>query len=152
MQRVSYDLITSLLLIAVASLALWETNGLSEMSYVFPRAVGIVFLTLSIVYFISSLIKSTDKKIFADINKKKALFMCLGMVGYAVLIALVGFLISSIVYISCFTWYLQIDVEGKTNKLKWIHSGISGAGVSLFFFGLFRYVFLVPLPSGVLFG
>jgi len=70
MQRVSYDQISSILLVVVAIIALWKTRGLSEMSYIFPRTIGIILLMLSIIYLIFSYLRRENKKLFHNIDKK----------------------------------------------------------------------------------
>lgn len=150
MQKVNYNTISSFILIGVAGTAIWQTRGLSEMSYVFPRTIGIILLLLSIVYLIKSFIKPDQRKLFAGIDKRKVAVMSLGMVGYVILIGIFGFLIASILFIGTLTWYLQRDIREKNSKAKIVHASISAIGVSVFFFVLFRYVFLVPLPSGLL--
>ncbi|MBB6453670.1 heme O synthase-like polyprenyltransferase [Salirhabdus euzebyi] len=152
MQRVNHDIVSSIIFIFVAAFALWETRGLSEMSYVFPRTAGIILLVCSIIFFIKSIIKKEDKKAFDDINKRKVMVMSLGMIGYLIVIGLVGFLIASIIYIWAFCFYLQRDEKEKSNKSKMLHAGITAFGVSIFFFVLFKFVFAVPLPPGIFFG
>ncbi|VEF47408.1 Uncharacterised protein [Bacillus freudenreichii] len=53
------DLITSLTLLAISFITLWKTSGLSEMSSVFPRTIGILLLLLSLIYLIVTLVKKT---------------------------------------------------------------------------------------------
>ncbi|QKY70411.1 tripartite tricarboxylate transporter TctB family protein [Lentibacillus sp. CBA3610] len=152
MQRINYNTVSSVILIIVACIAIWETRGLSEMSYVFPRTIGIILLILSIGYLIKSLIKPTDTKLLSGIDKRKVFVMSLGMIGYVVLISLFGFLIASLLFIGTLTWYLQRDNQEKSSKAKIVHAVISSVSVSIVFFVLFRYVFLVPLPAGILLG
>ncbi|SFA99339.1 Tripartite tricarboxylate transporter TctB family protein [Lentibacillus halodurans] len=152
MQKVNYNTISSVILIIVACLAIWETKGLSEMSYVFPRTIGLILLILSIAYYIKSMIKSSSSKLFEGINKRKVVIMSLSMIGYVILISLFGFLMASMLFIGWMTWYLQQHNTDKSNKAKIVHASISSISISIFFFVLFRYVFVVPLPSGLLFG
>lgn len=152
MQRVNYNTLSSIILMVVAGIAIWETRGLSEMSYVFPRTIGIILLILSMGYLIKSLIKPAQSKLFEGIDKGKVFVMSLSMIGYVVLIILLGFLIASLLFIGSLTWYLQQDNEEKSSQARIVHASISSIGVSVFFFVLFRYVFLVPLPSGILLG
>ncbi|WP_167751465.1 tripartite tricarboxylate transporter TctB family protein [Lentibacillus salicampi] len=152
MQKVNYNTISSVILIIVAGIAIWETRGLSEMSYVFPRTIEIILLILSIAYCLKSFIRPTTNSLFEGIDKRKVLVMSLAMIGYVILISLLGFLIASIIFLGSLTWYLQRDNHEKSSKTKIVHVSISAVGVSVFFFVLFRYVFLVPLPSGLLLG
>jgi phosphoglycerol transferase MdoB-like AlkP superfamily enzyme len=133
----------------VSAIALWETRGLTKVSYAFPRTIAAILLMLSLVYFILSLRRrSNHKGLFPDIEKKKAVAMGIGMIGYTVAIGIFGFLISSMIYIGLFTWYLQKDVD-KSNKMKVIHATACSIVFGLSFFLLFKYVFLVPLPTGL---
>lgn len=150
MQKMHYNTVLAIILIIVAGIALWGTRGLSEMSYIFPRTIGILLLILSIAYLIVSIVKHEDKKLFEDIDKRKVAVMSLAMIGYVIIISLFGFLIASILFIGPLTWYLQKDDQEKSSKAKIFHAGLSSIVVSVGFFVLFRYVFLVPLPSGML--
>ncbi|MET3699432.1 tripartite tricarboxylate transporter TctB family protein [Bacillus oleivorans] len=151
-QRVVHDVVSSVILIIIAVIALWETRGLTEMSYVFPRTVGAILLVLSIAYFILSLKKREEKKLFQDLDGKKVMVMSLSMIGYCILIGLVGFFAASLLYIGYISWWLQKGEEEKSNKRKLIHASLASVVVTVSFFILFQYIFLVPLPIGVLFG
>ncbi|WP_010531645.1 tripartite tricarboxylate transporter TctB family protein [Lentibacillus jeotgali] len=152
MQRVNYNTISAFILVIVAGIAIWETRDLSEMSYIFPRTIGIILLLLSIAYLINSLIKPKHNKLLEGIDKRKVAVMSAGMISYVILIGLVGFLIASMMFIGFLTWYLQRDNQGKSGRAKIADAAIGSISVSVLFFVLFRYVFLVPLPTGLLFG
>jgi len=149
MQRVSYDQISSILLVVVAIIALWKTRGLSEMSYIFPRTIGIILLMLSIIYLIFSYLRRENKKLFHNIDKSMVVIMGLGMIGYFVLIVICGFLIASILYIGAITLYLQKEEKHKTFNKKLMHASIFSFSISIVFYLLFKNVFLIQLPTGM---
>jgi len=147
--RIDYNKISSLLLIFVASIALWKTRGLSEMSYVFPRAIGAILLTLSIIYFVTSLLRKPDDSLFGTIDKIQVMMMSLSMIGYLFLIVTIGFLIASIIYTGATALYLQKNVQTKTSKQKLTHASIFALSISVVFYFLFKNVFLIQLPTGL---
>src|SRR5699024_12339108 len=51
------DVLSSITLIVISVIALWQTIGLTKMSYVFPRSIAIILLFLSSIYLINSIIK-----------------------------------------------------------------------------------------------
>ncbi|GGB54528.1 hypothetical protein GCM10011409_35170 [Lentibacillus populi] len=150
MQKVNYDIVTSIIFIIISIITILETRGLSKISYIFPRTIGVIFLLLSFMYLILSIIKRDNKKLFGNIDKQKVLIMSIGMIGYFISISLFGFLIASILYIGLITWYLQKDQKEKSHKSKILRAVLCSIIVSVSFFILFQYVFLVPLPTGLL--
>jgi|SRR5699024_6266546 len=147
------DVLSSITLIVISVIALWQTIGLTKMSYVFPRSIAIILLFLSSIYLINSIIKiirNNETSFFDGIKVKEVLIMGIGMIGYIFSIIFFGFLISSVLYMTFVTWYLQKETK-KSMKLRIAHSFVSSLLFSLFFFFLFKNVFLVPLPEGVLF-
>ena len=147
-RNITYDLSFALFLVLLSLAAIWKTKGLNEMSYLFPRTVGLVLLCLSMIYLAAVFVKNGDRKLFEHIHKRQLLVISLGMIGYVALIGLLVFLPASIIYLSSFTWYLMMGEE-KPGNIKVFYSAWSAMAVSVFFFVLFRYIFNVPLPMGI---
>lgn len=150
MQRISSDSYTALILFAIACIALWNTRDLNNMSATFPRTVGFILLGLSAVYFVTSILRPNKAKLFAEVDKRRVVSMVLGMVVYVGLMWIAGFLPASVAFIAFFVWFLQGRGKSQTSKL--IRAGMFSILVGSSFYLLFRFVFLVPLPNGVLFG
>ncbi|RST76280.1 tripartite tricarboxylate transporter TctB family protein [Siminovitchia acidinfaciens] len=143
------DLITSLTLLAISFITLWKTSGLSEMSSVFPRTIGILLLLLSLIYLIVTLVKKTSESYFKSTNRRKVILISLGMAGYVVFISLIGFLLASIVYLSSVMWLLQKEETTQRGLSILLKSVLFSILFSTAFYLLFRYVFIVPLPEGL---
>lgn len=150
MRRLTYDVYMALLFLALAGVVFWETSRLNPMSAVFPRTIGYILLVLSSYYFIQSIWKNRTKAAFADIDRRRVASMCLFLIAYVWLIWLVGFLLASMLFIFTVVWYLQEkDVHFR---IKLYRALICSLSISIGFYALFRYVFIVPLPTGYLFG
>lgn len=150
MKRMSKDVIIAIVLLFISGVVLWETKDLNKMSADFPKTIGYILLLLSIYYLIVSLMKPNFEKVFASINKTRIAFMCLGMVIYAFFIWLIGFLLASLLFMSFFVWYLQGPQDNQKRRV--LLAGISSLIVISGFYSLFKYVFAVPLPVGLIFG
>jgi hypothetical protein len=150
MLRICKDSYVAVALILLSLVALWGTRELNEMSAVFPKTVGIILLVLSIVYLIKSIKKPDYNKVFGSIDKGRVVPMLLGMVIYVALIWAVGFFLASLFFISFFVWFLQEPGNNRMHRLT--RSGLYSIGMVLVFYLVFRYVFLVPLPEGIIFG
>ncbi|RST60285.1 tripartite tricarboxylate transporter TctB family protein [Siminovitchia terrae] len=144
------DLISSFLLLFISLVGLWETRGLSEMSYIFPRTVCIILFLLSFIYFIKSLFKKEAADYFINVRKRKVIQVASGMVCYFILISFIGFLPASIIYLAASIWILPKEGNTKSRRLLLFQALFISIVFSTTFYVLFRYVFNVPLPEGLL--
>lgn len=149
MRKLTNDMYIAFILIIISGVVLWETSGLNKMSAVFPRTIGYILLVLSIIYMITSIMKPTYEKAFEGIDRKKVAVMSLGILLYAVLIWIFGFLIASLCYIFSFVWYLQGDLSVPKKRL--MRAVVASIGVTIVFFIIFKFLLNVPLPLGLLF-
>jgi hypothetical protein len=139
----------ALIVIVVSLIALWNTWDLDPMSGIFPKVSALLLLLLGIIYLITSFFKKAEHRAFEGVDKKIVLIMSAGIAGYVFLIWLIGFLIASLIFIGGFVWYLQ---GSKVNwKASLLRAGLSSVVVSVGFYLLFKGVFNVPLPNGLLF-
>ncbi|MFD1705548.1 tripartite tricarboxylate transporter TctB family protein [Siminovitchia sediminis] len=148
-QKSKIDLLSSCLLLLLASIILWETRGLSEVSYIFPRTVGIILLLLSSVYFVKSLVSKDTRQYFTHMDRRKIILIALSMAGYVLFIVIAGFWPASILYITVTAWYLQRDEPLKSRRRVFTQSLSVAFIFSTAFYLLFRYVFFVPLPVSI---
>ncbi|PTM59493.1 tripartite tricarboxylate transporter TctB family protein [Desmospora activa] len=150
MRGINSDGITAILLMLVASIALWHTRELNEMSAAFPRTVGWILVGLSIVYFSKSFWRPRGEKRFAAVDRRRVIIATVGIVFYGALIGLIGFLWASLLYLTFFACFLQ--KRELQLRLRLMRAVVFAFAVGGSFYLLFRYVFVVPLPNGVLFG
>lgn len=133
----------------ISIIALVKTEGLSQMSALFPQIIASILLGCSVIYLIVSLIKPTHDKAFEGLNGKRIITFLAGLCLYVLLIWIVGFLISSILMLGFFIWFLQGDKFSTRRRV--IFAGGCSIGITVVFYVLFKVVFLVPLPPGLFF-
>lgn len=149
MRRLTYDVYIALILLCVSGIVFRETSRLNPMSAVFPRTIGYILFVLSIYYLVQSIWKASHEPIFAGVDRRRVAIMCAFLIGYTGLIWLIGFLIASILFIFVVVWYLQ--EKNVSFKLKLYRAASCSLLISIGFYSLFKYVFIVPLPTGLLF-
>lgn len=150
MKRINHDTYAAVAFLAIACFALWETRDLNDMSAMFPRTIGFILLGLSAVYFAASVFNPGKDELFTSVDRRRAVSMGLGMIAYVVFMWFAGFLLASLCFIAFFVWLLQGRTERRLRRVMRasFFSLLVGGG----FYLLFRFVFLVPLPEGLLFG
>ncbi|RSL33526.1 tripartite tricarboxylate transporter TctB family protein [Salibacterium salarium] len=142
----SKDTGTALFFLVISLGGLWKTAEMNMMSAVFPILTLSLMLILSIVFLVTSILKGQEEE-GSNILTKESVVTGTSLIVYVFLIWFVGFLIASLLFIGGMTWYLQEPSLRKKTKL--IRAAGSSLMVTLFFFVLFRYVFLVQLPPGI---
>lgn len=150
MRRITSDTYAAVIICTLACVALWQTAGLNEMSATFPRTIGVIMLSLGVIYFVMSVLRPGRKQPFAQIDKSRVIPLVLGMAVYVLLIWAVGFLPASLTFIAFFVWLLQGKARSRGKRM--MRAFIFSLVVGISFYVLFHYVFLVPLPKGLLFG
>jgi len=150
MVKLNTERISSILLIIVCLSTYPSINKLGELSSTFPYAVVTGLLILSIILLVKSFVKVEKECIFADKHQLVSIILFfLGFVVYISFIWLIGFLLSSVIYLPLCSWLLKINRQGKQAILSSLLIGLS---VCLVFFVVFHYLFFVPFPMGVIFG
>lgn len=150
MSKITNDSYVAIVVILISLITLWQTRGLNQMSAIFPQIAGVVLLVLGVTYLLTSFRKTDSKKPFAAIETKKVISMFIGMSAYVFLIWPFGFLLTSFAFIAFFVWFLQGAEHFWRRRL--LRAGVSSVIVSFGFYFLFKYIFLVPLPTGIVFG
>ncbi|MFZ4451256.1 tripartite tricarboxylate transporter TctB family protein [Salibacterium aidingense] len=126
---------------------LWSARTFNTMSAVFPILILGLLLLFSIVYLMVSLFKAgQQEEETSKIFSREALMTSLGLLGYILLIWLIGFLLASLLFLGIMTWYLQGGYVSGRKRL--VNAAGSSIAVTVVFFLLFRYIFLVQLPTG----
>ncbi|CAM4398425.1 tripartite tricarboxylate transporter TctB family protein [Paenibacillus tarimensis] len=150
MRLLNKDVLSAIVLLAVSAVVYLETAGLNEMSAVFPRSIGLLLGVLSVIYLVFSLLKPSASGLWEGTNKGRLAAAAAGIAAYAGLIWLSGFLIASILMM--FSFISLLGGRESRRPLRLLQAGAIAILVSGFFFVLFKYVFIVPLPVGILFG
>jgi len=147
--RVGKEPFLALLVLTLGLLALWETRELNEMSAMFPQAVGGILIGLGLFYLLYSLFRPVSGKGGGGtaIGRRRVLLMTTAMVGYVLFIGVIGFLPATLVFTGFSTWILQGREIASLPRIR--RAILFMLVVSVGFFLLFRYVFLVPFPTGI---
>lgn len=140
------------LFIIIALVALWDTTHMLDSdSYVFPRAIAIAIIILSILLIGRTLLNLTganDEEHTPGASTIRRVALIAGMLISCVMMPYLGFLISGII---TFLLLMMISMYDEwTVKLKIIYPLVALSLVAGFYL-LFSNLLLVPLPVGILF-
>ncbi|MCH9806279.1 MAG: tripartite tricarboxylate transporter TctB family protein [Alphaproteobacteria bacterium] len=144
--------IMAALFVAIGALVIWDTTTYTDAdSYVFPRTIASVMIGLSVLLAIQWLLGWTkgDDVETSTIAKSipRRIGLVLAMIGAALLMPLLGFLISGIL---AFTAIMFAAMYDPWTPYRAIVYPIAGATIVVGFYLLFSRVLQVPLPEGTL--
>ncbi len=136
--------------LAIVAVVFWDSTSYTDAdSYVFPRAVATVMAGLSILSIVRWLIApATERVSFHGANWRRTGLVAT-MLGAALLMPWLGFLVSALLAYSVILWLAMYDPWTPKRVFTYL---LSGAVVVVGFYLLFARVLQVPLPGGALFG
>ena len=109
---------------------------------IIPTICIVLMLVFSIVLIVESLVLKKEKIMEFDWSKEKpAIILILAMCVYVALIIAIGYILASII-VFCFVQFYC----GERKPVMYIYTVV--AGILIYF--LFKNVFLINLPSGLL--
>lgn len=123
----------------------FEYNGLSEIGAGFwPRVLGVLMILLSAAYAVETLCDKEEPVVidFKSEGLRRVYGMCGILLGFAVLIKVLGFFCGAAFFIPSCMW-----VFGERNKKKVF---VITAGVVLFVYVVFVALLQIGLPRGFL--
>jgi len=141
------DTLTAIVILLVSAIVWWGTGDLSAEGAVFPRAIDIVLIILGVILLIRGLIKRDKTNPFAGVSPSRLLIMMVALAIYVILIPFLGFILSSVLFLTFASLYYG---EGKLKALSILKQLLLAAAISIGFYAIFHYGFLVPLPTGSL--
>ncbi|HBV97482.1 MAG: hypothetical protein JL50_08085 [Peptococcaceae bacterium BICA1-7] len=141
--------ISSFAFLIIAAAAWYMTGDLSKMGSFFPRVIAVMMGIFAIIQIAVSLLQKKKEEPFSGIDAKRVISMVLGISLYVALIMLIGFILSGILFLAFFFWYLE---RGGDKSPSMARSLILAVLITGAFYSVFHYIFLVPLPVGMLFG
>lgn len=134
------------LLIAVAS---WHLAGdYTEMGGFFPKVIAVLLGLFSALQLVVCVIQKKKEQPFEGVEAKRLFPMIAGIVAYLALIFLIGFLPTSVLFLTFFFWFLG---HGSVKGMSLLKSATISILISTGFFIVFYYIFNVPLPMGMFF-
>lgn len=142
------DRIASLLLLAICAFLFIEAKKFSPLSALFPRVVLGILAALSLLLFFLSFLRKKDGGAFdaAAFRHVPTLLSLAMMVVWGLLIPVVGFLVTSVVFFTAMTLYLD---RKATVRKRLGRAGIT-VTVTVVFWLFFTKVLYVPFPQGIL--
>jgi len=146
------DLIVAIFMLAVVVVFWIQLMSLKthrfyiQLDIIFPQFVLISMIVLSLILLIKSLREPDKKTLFLTTNKKKIIIVVIAGVLWVSLFSVLGFIISSIVFITFLT--IILEEKSKNNLKKIILSVIFSLIIVTVAYFLFSNVLEVPLPKG----
>jgi putative tricarboxylic transport membrane protein len=145
--------IVAVIMIVVASVAIWDTTSMLDSdSYVFPRAVAIAMISLSILLIGRQIIKPSvgvnDEAGTVGGSYVRRVWLVVAMIASALLMPILGFLIAGVLVFIAIMMLAMYDEW--TPKLRMVFP-LVGVGIVAGFYFMFAKLLLVPLPLGVMF-
>ena len=137
--------------ILIASISIWDTTNMMDSdSFVFPRAIAIAMIVLSIMMIVWNLVRPSAagrEEQQAGSTVRRTLLVVVMLVSCFAM-PLLGFLISGIL---CFGVLMLVAMYDVWTPQKKIVYPIVAAAIVLGFYTLFSNLLKVPLPVGLLF-
>ena len=143
------DTLTAIVILLLSSVVWLGTASLSELGAVFPRAITIGLIVLSIILLINGWIKKDKTNPFTGIARSRLLPMIIALIMYVGLIPFIGFVLSSTLFLAFSFLYFG---EEKFKALIIVRQVLLAFLISIGFYSIFHYGFMVPLPTGSLLG
>ncbi|KJS83029.1 MAG: hypothetical protein JM58_13520 [Peptococcaceae bacterium BICA1-8] len=106
--------IAAIFSIVLAGSTYYMATGYSNLSSFFPKVISILIIILSTMLLIKSFRKPEASEWHKEIEYKYLIMLIVGIVVYVIVIPVVGFVSTSIVFISLYSWLLS---HNKTQKL-----------------------------------
>lgn len=135
------DLILGFVLIAICGVFYFMISHLPSKATLYPIFVTTLLLVLTLIHIVITYFKKDDSEsnVFKGLELKQLLFV-LGASGlYVAIINIIGYLISTIIYIIAV--YFGLNVKKKNSVLI-------SVGFSIVVYVLFKVILKVPLPRG----
>ncbi|THB76153.1 MAG: tripartite tricarboxylate transporter TctB family protein [Desulfobulbaceae bacterium] len=137
--------------ILIASISLWDTTNMMDSdSYVFPRAIAIAMIVMSLFLIIWNIVRPAGfmQEEHQKGSAARRIFLVAVMLLSCLVMPWLGFLISGIVTFGLLMLVSMYDPWTRGRKIVYpLVAGVIVVG----FYTLFSKLLLVPLPVGLLF-
>ena len=151
LQRDSASVGMACLFIFIASLSLWDTTHMLDAdSYIFPRAVAITMIVLSLALIVWHLVKPRHRpeEAVAGVSTIRRVSLVAAMIGGCLAMPWLGFLIPGIV---TFMLLMLIAMYDQWTIKRTLLYPLIAVAIVVGFYTLFGKFLQVPLPVGSLF-
>ena len=143
------DRVASLLLVGICVYGWIASRAFSPLSALFPQVIVLILGGLSLLLFILSFLRSPHEERFVLVQGKTlpVALTVLMMVAWAVLINLLGFLVTSLLISSLMTVVLE---RRKQSGLQIVLRLLAVCAATVAFYLFFDRLLLVSFPRGLL--
>ena len=144
---VNTDLAIGFVTIAVAIVAFVNTRDLSPFGGLFVEHCTLALAVLGLLTIVKGFVRPERSAFFESSAERNRILAGTGILaGYLLLLPYLGFALSSI----CFYFVMQQSLRTETTGARsLVLAALIAAVVTGALYGLFHYVLLVPLPTGV---
>ncbi|WP_347918549.1 tripartite tricarboxylate transporter permease [Paracoccus marcusii] len=143
-------LVAAAVFIAVGALALSDTGGMSAMGSVFPRAISILLIALSLVMGVLALagrgVRATPPEPAATAQRRTVLGAIFGL--WVLAIPLLGFAASGLI---AFLTMMVVAEHDRQPMAVWVRRTVIAVGVVGAFWLLMSRLLMLRMPAGLLF-
>jgi len=140
------DLIIGFTSLTLAGVVFVATRDLSRLGGLFVNYTLVAIAILSALMLIKGFVKPEKLAFFdSNVERNNVIVGIVILALYLTLMPLIGFLPASYLFYAVFNLYLAQD------RWRWkniIHSVVISAVVVTVFYGVFRFILAVPLPTG----
>jgi len=143
--------VVACLFIILSIISLWDTTTMLDSdSYVFPRAIAIAMILLSLILIVWNLVRpvAETKETVKDLSTIRRISLVTVMLFSSLLMPWLGFLISGFATFSLLMLVSMFDEWSLKKKLIY---PLIAATIVAGFYTLFSKLLFVPLPVGLLF-
>lgn len=143
------DIIVGTFTLVLAGVTYFVTRDLSRLGGVFVNFTLWAMVVLSVLELIKGFVKPEKVKFFQSRDERDNVIVGLVILGgYLVLLPLVGFMPSSLLFFAVMNLYLSHE---KLTRKRVFKSVLLSVVVVAVFYMVFKHVLEVPLPKGSLF-
>ena len=144
------DRISFLVILGICIYFWIESRGFGKYGVLFPQVIIIILGLLALLLFVVSFIEPKERKVFRDktVRYSFILLIIFLFIAWIALIRFIGFVVSSILFISIIN--VLIDRKKRTSGSIVLKILIIGAVVGAFYL-FFSKLLLVSFPKGFLF-
>lgn len=145
-------MVIAVLFIGLGAWILVQTESLSPLGSVFPRTIAIALIVFSLLLIGLNLLRPRAAASGAvpgmPESTPRRLFLVAIMVGWALLLPVIGFFVSSLAAFGALL--IVAEYERWTARRAIVYAVVAVGLVAAFYF-LLRDVLLIPVPRGLLF-
>ncbi|MBT2642508.1 tripartite tricarboxylate transporter TctB family protein [Bacillus sp. ISL-41] len=147
------DLIVSIIVLAISALFYVNTKTLTSPADIFPKVVIFIFALLGVILLLKVIFyknyedsaKSENVEVIS--NPKKRWISITALILYTILIPIIGFYVTSAIFLTLISVYLRDEKQGLFGYLKPL---LLSCLVMAILYGTFNVFLRVPVPAGIL--